>query len=91
MNEPEPLRHNIKISKRKKDGSFNLTGYQLALLADAAKQGTGGDGPGKDVTWEMDGGLVVRGLTDAELRLAVAYLGQLGRGRVIEVQHVGRD
>lgn len=82
MQIPEPLQQNIKIMKRKKNGSFNLTGYQLALLADAAKQA------GKDTTWEMDGGMVVWSLTDAELRLAVAYLGQLGRQRVIEVQHV---
>lgn len=82
---PEPVRHTIKINRRKKDGSLNLTGLQVARLEEAAKQGTGGGSPGKETTWELDGSMIVWDLTDKELSMAVAYLGQLGSRRVIEV------
>lgn len=91
MQIPPPPQYNVRLSKRKKDGGFNLTGLQMTQLAESAKQGTGGDSPGKEATWEIDGSLIIWRLTEEELRMAVAYLGQLGRGRVIEVQHVGRD
>lgn len=80
---------NFKITKRKQDGSFNLTGLQLAQLADAARQYRV---PGREpieTSWEIDGGLVVWHVTEQEFRNAVAYLGNLGRGRVVEVQRVG--
>lgn len=67
---------------RKKDGSFNLTGFQIAQLAEVARQ------RGVETSWEIDGGLVVWNVTDQDFRTAIAYLGSLGRGRVIEVLRV---
>ena len=87
----EPPRINLKIKKRKQDGSFNLTGLQIAELAAAARQyheHVSGRKP-IEVSWEIDGGLVVWHVTEQEFRNAVAYLGNLGRGRAIEVQRVG--
>lgn len=84
----EPPRISFKIKKRKQDGSFNLTGLQIAQLAEAARQYRV---PGREpieTSWDIDGGLVVWHVTEQEFRNAVAYLGNLGRGRVIEVQRV---
>lgn len=70
---PEPLHINFRIAKTKRDGSFNLTAYQLTQLAVSARQA------GKETTWELDGSLIVWEVTEEEFRGAVAYLGMLGR------------
>jgi hypothetical protein len=77
---PAPVRLNFKINHRKQNGDYNMAGLQLALLAQAAQE------RGVETTWEIDGGLIVWGVTTEEFRMAIGYLGQLGR--TIEVQHV---
>jgi len=90
MKQPEAPCINFKIKKRKQDGSFNLTGLQIAQLAAAARQ-YHEHVPGREpieTSWEIDGGLIVWRVTEQEFHNAVAYLGNLGRGRMIEVQRV---